>query len=137
MQVPNPWGHNNKDLLTMYQGATAGGECPLVVDSFNVLDLFRPMFANVLLRKQHLAQPVLARCLLVRTGDRTVVKELDSAVHAAEITQRSIRVGRLGRIQFVAQLKKRQHPFLFFIVLDHGPQLNVSYSGSRRLAMRT
>ena len=33
MQVPNPWGYNNKDLLTMYQGATAGGECPLVVDS--------------------------------------------------------------------------------------------------------
>ena len=33
MQVANPWGYNNKDLLTMYQGATAGGECPLVVDS--------------------------------------------------------------------------------------------------------
>ena len=28
MQVPNPWGYKNKDLLTMYQGATAGGECP-------------------------------------------------------------------------------------------------------------
>ena len=25
MQTPNPWGHNNKNLLTMYQGATAGG----------------------------------------------------------------------------------------------------------------
>lgn len=33
MQVANPWGYNNKDLLTMYQGATDGGECPLVVDS--------------------------------------------------------------------------------------------------------
>jgi DNA sulfur modification protein DndC len=33
MQVANPWGYNNKDLLTMYQGATAGGECPLVVDA--------------------------------------------------------------------------------------------------------
>lgn len=33
MQVKNPWGYNNKDLLTMYQGATAGGECPLVVDT--------------------------------------------------------------------------------------------------------
>ncbi len=33
MQIPNPWGYNNKDLLTMYQGATAGGECPLVVDT--------------------------------------------------------------------------------------------------------
>ncbi len=33
MQVPNPWGYNNKDLLTMYQGASEGGECPLVVDS--------------------------------------------------------------------------------------------------------
>lgn len=33
MQSANPWGYNNKDLLTMYQGATAGGECPLVVDT--------------------------------------------------------------------------------------------------------
>lgn len=33
MQVENPWGYNNKDLLTMYQGATADGECPLVVDT--------------------------------------------------------------------------------------------------------
>ena len=33
MQAANPWGYNNKDLLTMYQGATAGGECPLVVDT--------------------------------------------------------------------------------------------------------
>lgn len=33
MQVSNPWGYKNKDLLTMYKGATAGGECPLVVDS--------------------------------------------------------------------------------------------------------
>lgn len=33
MQVSNPWGFNNKDLLTMYQGASADGECPLVVDT--------------------------------------------------------------------------------------------------------
>lgn len=33
MQVENPWGYRNKDLLTMYQGASADGECPLVVDS--------------------------------------------------------------------------------------------------------
>lgn len=33
MQVRNPWGYNNKDLLGMYQGASADGECPLVVDS--------------------------------------------------------------------------------------------------------
>ena len=33
MQVPNAWGHPNKDLLSMYQGASADGECPLVVDS--------------------------------------------------------------------------------------------------------
>jgi len=33
MQVPNAWGYDNKDLLTMYQGASADGECPLVVDS--------------------------------------------------------------------------------------------------------
>jgi DNA sulfur modification protein DndC len=33
MQMRNPWGYNNKDLLTMYQGASADGECPLVVDT--------------------------------------------------------------------------------------------------------
>jgi DNA sulfur modification protein DndC len=33
MQYPNPWGYNNKDLLTMYQGASSDGECPLVVDA--------------------------------------------------------------------------------------------------------
>ena len=33
MQIPNPWNHPNKDLLTMYQGASPDGECPLVVDS--------------------------------------------------------------------------------------------------------
>lgn len=32
MQYPNPWGHSNKSLLTMYQGASADSECPLVVD---------------------------------------------------------------------------------------------------------
>ena len=33
MQMTNPWGYRNKDLLTMYQGASDGGECPLVVDT--------------------------------------------------------------------------------------------------------
>ena len=33
LQVPNPWGHSNKDLLAMYSGASADGECPLVTDS--------------------------------------------------------------------------------------------------------
>jgi DNA sulfur modification protein DndC len=33
MQVANPWGYSNKDLLTMYQGASADSECPLVVDT--------------------------------------------------------------------------------------------------------
>ncbi len=33
MQTPNPWGFSNKDLLTMYQGASPDGECPLVVDA--------------------------------------------------------------------------------------------------------
>ena len=32
MQISNPWGHSNKDLLTMYRGASEDGECPLVVD---------------------------------------------------------------------------------------------------------
>ncbi|TWJ26540.1 DNA phosphorothioation system sulfurtransferase DndC [Geobacter argillaceus] len=32
MQVRNPWGYNNRDLLGMYAGASADGECPLVVD---------------------------------------------------------------------------------------------------------
>lgn len=33
MQQKNPWGYNNRDLLGMYAGASADGECPLVVDS--------------------------------------------------------------------------------------------------------
>jgi DNA sulfur modification protein DndC len=32
-QVDNPWGYSNRDLLTMYKGASADGECPLVVDA--------------------------------------------------------------------------------------------------------
>lgn len=32
-QVDNPWGWSNHDLLGLYQGATEGGECPLVVDT--------------------------------------------------------------------------------------------------------
>lgn len=32
MRVPNPWGHDNKSLLTMYRGASEDGECPLVMD---------------------------------------------------------------------------------------------------------
>ncbi|MBO1047882.1 DNA phosphorothioation system sulfurtransferase DndC [Dolichospermum sp. UHCC 0684] len=33
MQFSNPWGYSNKDLFTMYRGATADNECPLVVDT--------------------------------------------------------------------------------------------------------
>lgn len=33
MQSPNPWGYNNRDLLGMYAGASADGECPLVIDN--------------------------------------------------------------------------------------------------------
>jgi len=33
MQWENPWGNNNKDLLTLYRGATTDNECPLVVDT--------------------------------------------------------------------------------------------------------
>ncbi|MEL4896624.1 DNA phosphorothioation system sulfurtransferase DndC, partial [Crocosphaera sp. Alani8] len=33
MQWENPWGGNNKDLFTLYRGATADNECPLVVDT--------------------------------------------------------------------------------------------------------
>jgi DNA sulfur modification protein DndC len=33
MQVENAWGLSNKDLLGMYAGASADGECPLVVDT--------------------------------------------------------------------------------------------------------
>lgn len=32
MQVANPWGYRNHDLLQMYAGASPDGECPLVVD---------------------------------------------------------------------------------------------------------
>lgn len=33
MQVRNPWGYDNKNLLSMYRGASADNECPLVVDT--------------------------------------------------------------------------------------------------------
>ncbi len=33
MQYENAWGYSNKDLFTMYRGATADNECPLVVDT--------------------------------------------------------------------------------------------------------
>lgn len=33
MQFDNPWGYPNKDLMGMYRGASADGECPLVVDT--------------------------------------------------------------------------------------------------------
>lgn len=33
LQFPNPWGYSNKDLLTMYRGATSDGECPLVINT--------------------------------------------------------------------------------------------------------
>jgi DNA sulfur modification protein DndC len=32
MQVPSPWGSNNRDLITLYRNAT-GGDCPLVIDT--------------------------------------------------------------------------------------------------------
>ncbi|MBE9211904.1 DNA phosphorothioation system sulfurtransferase DndC [Plectonema cf. radiosum LEGE 06105] len=32
-QCENPWGGDNKDLFSMYRGATADNECPLVVDT--------------------------------------------------------------------------------------------------------
>ncbi|MCP1727611.1 DNA sulfur modification protein DndC [Natronospira proteinivora] len=33
LQVPNPWSFNNKDLLSMYRGASEDNECPVVVDT--------------------------------------------------------------------------------------------------------
>lgn len=33
MQWKNPWGGDNQDLFTLYRGATADNECPLVVDT--------------------------------------------------------------------------------------------------------
>jgi|GEM_PF-1583998 len=36
-RVKNPWGYNNTDLLGMYAGASADGECPLVVDTSRVV----------------------------------------------------------------------------------------------------
>lgn len=33
MQYKNSWGHSNKDLMTMYKGATVDAECPLVMNT--------------------------------------------------------------------------------------------------------
>lgn len=30
MQYKNPWGYSNQDLVTLYRGATADNECPLI-----------------------------------------------------------------------------------------------------------
>lgn len=32
MQYKNPWGYSNHDLLTLYKGATADNECPMMVE---------------------------------------------------------------------------------------------------------
>lgn len=32
MQYDNPWGYSNQNLLTLYKGATADGECPLMTE---------------------------------------------------------------------------------------------------------
>ena len=32
MQNKNPWNHSNKELLTMYRGATSDNECPLIMN---------------------------------------------------------------------------------------------------------
>lgn len=32
LQYANPWGYSNTELLTLYRGATADNECPLMVD---------------------------------------------------------------------------------------------------------
>lgn len=32
MQYSNPWGYSNTELLTLYRGATADNECPIMVD---------------------------------------------------------------------------------------------------------
>jgi DNA sulfur modification protein DndC len=33
LQAPNPWGSNNRDLLSLYQNACSGGECPFVIET--------------------------------------------------------------------------------------------------------
>jgi len=33
MQVPNPWGFDNKQLLTIYRSASPDAECPVVMDT--------------------------------------------------------------------------------------------------------
>lgn len=33
LQWQNPWGGDNQDLFTLYRGATADNECPLVIDT--------------------------------------------------------------------------------------------------------
>jgi DNA sulfur modification protein DndC len=33
LQVPSPWGSNNRDLAALYRNASTAGECPLVIDT--------------------------------------------------------------------------------------------------------
>lgn len=32
MQYKNPWGYSNKELLTLYRGATSDNECPIMIE---------------------------------------------------------------------------------------------------------
>jgi len=33
LQAPNPWGSNNRSLLSLYRNACSGGECPFVIET--------------------------------------------------------------------------------------------------------
>jgi DNA sulfur modification protein DndC len=33
LQAPNPWGSNNRSLLSLYRNACSGGECPFMIET--------------------------------------------------------------------------------------------------------
>ena len=74
-----------------------------------------PFRRGALLGFEHPPEPVLARLLLVRAGDRAVAPELDRAIHPAEVALVLVGLGEL-----VAELEERRHPDLLLVVLDHG-----------------
>ena len=43
LQVPSPWGGNNRELITLYRNAS-GGECPLVIDTSHTFMRQQPLW---------------------------------------------------------------------------------------------
>jgi DNA sulfur modification protein DndC len=122
MKIRNPWGYDNHDLLGMYAGATADGECPLVVDTSTpscgdsrfgcwvctLIEADRSMAAMI----QNDAEKEWMMPLLELRGAIDFRK--DSNGHHAENSDRHLRDFRrmAGNVQIMANGKEIPGPYL-------------------------